>query len=169
MWRKWRSPEEWHENMDREQCRTYIKELASRKIKVRQGPDILRWGKSTRGTYSVKEAYYLTTDHEREEEAIDWKEIWNRTRPQTQKQSAYQFRYPSQPFIKLNFDGASKGNPGPAGFGGIFRDYKNQTRWVYAEGGGEMKKNEAELWAVCQGLRIAVRNGYMNLEIEGDS
>ena len=32
-----------------------------------------------------------------------------------------------------------------------------------------MKNNEAELWVVYQGLRIAIRNGYTNLEIEGDS
>ena len=32
-----------------------------------------------------------------------------------------------------------------------------------------MNNNEEELWAVYQGLRIVVRNGYMNLEIEGDS
>jgi len=32
-----------------------------------------------------------------------------------------------------------------------------------------MTNNEAELMAVYQGLRIAVRNGYTNLEIEGDS
>lgn len=32
-----------------------------------------------------------------------------------------------------------------------------------------MTNNEAELWVVHQGLRIAVRNMYMNLEIEGDS
>jgi len=32
-----------------------------------------------------------------------------------------------------------------------------------------MTNNEAELWALHQGLQIVVRNGYMNLEIEGDS
>ena len=32
-----------------------------------------------------------------------------------------------------------------------------------------MTNNEAELWAVHQGLRITVRNSYRNLEIEGDS
>lgn len=42
-------------------------------------------------------------------------------------------------------------------------------RWIYAEWGGEMTNNEAELWAIHQGLRIAIRNGYRNLEIEGDS
>lgn len=41
-------------------------------------------------------------------------------RPQTQSQA--QFRYPGENFIKLNFNGVSKGNPGLAGFGGIFRD-----------------------------------------------
>lgn len=32
-----------------------------------------------------------------------------------------------------------------------------------------MTNNEAELWAVYQGLCIAIRNGYSNLEIVGDS
>lgn len=69
----------------------------------------------------------------------------------------------------MNFDGASKGNPGNAGFGGIFRDDKKKVRWIYAEWGGEMTNNEAELWAIHQGLRIAIRNGYTNVEIVGDS
>lgn len=32
-----------------------------------------------------------------------------------------------------------------------------------------MTNNEAELWAIHQGLRIAIRNGYTSLEIVGDS
>eukprot|EP00253_Pinus_taeda_P021074 PITA_21074 len=55
----------------------YIKELESRKIKAKLGLDILRWGKSTRGTFTVKEAYYLTTHHKSEEEAVEWEIIWN--------------------------------------------------------------------------------------------
>eukprot|EP00253_Pinus_taeda_P022541 PITA_22541 len=46
------------------------------------------------------------------------------------------FCYPKENFIKLNFDGASKGNPGEAGFGGIFRDSSNKVRWIFAEWGG---------------------------------
>ena len=32
-----------------------------------------------------------------------------------------------------------------------------------------MTNNEAEFWALHQGLTIAVRNGYSNMEITGDS
>jgi len=84
-------------------------------------------------------------------------------------QSPDKFRYPRDHFGKLNFDGASKGNPGEAGFGGIFRDNNNQVRWIFADWGGQMTNNEAKFWALHQGLRIAIRNGYTNLEITGDS
>eukprot|EP00253_Pinus_taeda_P010995 PITA_10995 len=342
-WRTWRKPEEWFENIPQEMEKNYTKEVELRRIKTRPGKDILRWGRSMKGTFTVKEAYYLTTSQERENEAMDWKRIWegkwwpkitifawlvskgwiltwdkihkrgyygplkcslcnreeenqehllnkcpyagnvwdkigaffgktmrdpssigktimqwgkgqfqiqvvrriwnvsigfviwflwkerNRrifrgqnNQPERtweevckaiketilsetweeedwkmsqeegrivaklnmefsmiyprkdkkrnpQAQSPNQFRYPGEHFIKLNFNGASKGNPGPAGLGGVFRDGKGKTRWVFVEWGGEMTKNEAELWAVHQGFRIAIRNRYMNLEIEGDS
>lgn len=32
-----------------------------------------------------------------------------------------------------------------------------------------MRRNKAELIAINQGLRIVIRNGYNNLEIEGNS
>eukprot|EP00253_Pinus_taeda_P003926 PITA_03926 len=342
IWRTWRKPEEWYENINQDLEKIYTKEVELRKIKIRLGMDILRWGRSMKGTFTVKEAYYLATKQEREDGETDWRIIWegkwwpkitifawlvskertltwdkiqkrgfygpsrcslctredenqkhilnkcpfarylwekirllfgktkrdpniihntimqwgkgkflsrvvrriwnlsvgfviwflwkerNRrifrgqscqperiweevcksiketvlseaweeedwrmdqeergivfnlnmdfgmiyprkeNRSGSQIQSPNQFRYPGEHFIKLNFDGASKGNPGPAGLGGIFRDNKEKTRWVFAEWGGEMTNNEAELWAMHQGLRIAVRNRYMNLEIEGD-
>eukprot|EP00253_Pinus_taeda_P019943 PITA_19943 len=55
----------------------FIKELESRKIKARLELDILRWRKSTRGAFTVKESYYLTTHQEREGETLDWEIIWN--------------------------------------------------------------------------------------------
>jgi len=84
-------------------------------------------------------------------------------------QSPEKFSYPSDHFVKLNFDGASKGNPGDAGFGGIFRDSNSRVRWIFADWGGQMTNNEAEFWALHQGLQIAIRNGYSKLEITGDS
>lgn len=46
-------------------------------------------------------------------------------------------------FIKLNFGGTSKGNPGITGLGGILRNGQGLTRWVYADHGGIMRNNEA--------------------------
>jgi len=51
-----------------------------------------------------------------------------RIRPSTQ--SPKHFKYSGEHMIKLNFDGVSKGNPGQAGLGGIFRDSKENTKWV---------------------------------------
>eukprot|EP00253_Pinus_taeda_P031554 PITA_31554 len=343
IWRKWKKPGEWTDNINREIEEGYLREMDLRKIRNRTGEDILRWGKTMRGSFTVKEAYFLTTRRNQDEEDQDWKKIWegkwwpkvtifawlvrkgkiltwdkiikrgfqgpsrcslcNReaenqehllnkcpfaesiwekirglfgrtmrdqtnirltigqwgtgkfhskvvrriwslavgfviwfiwkernkrifrgqnSRPEKvweeiskairetvlsdrwdeedwkmdqqegriatllnlefsliyprkerqsnpQVQSPNLFSYPGIHSIKLNFDGASKGNPGPAGLGGIFRDGKGKTRWVFAEWVGEMTNNDAELWAVHEGLRIAVRNRYLNLEIEGDS
>lgn len=62
-------------------------------------------------------------------------------KPKTQ--SSGHFKHPGENFIKLNFDGASKGNPGPAGLGDIFRDNTGRTRWVFVDKGGIMTNNEA--------------------------
>ena len=75
-WRIWRKPEEWDETIDEDQKEILIKELETRKIKKSTGPDILRWGKATKGTFTVKEAYNLATRREEEEEGKDWKQLW---------------------------------------------------------------------------------------------
>eukprot|EP00253_Pinus_taeda_P011292 PITA_11292 len=343
IWRKWIDPIEWDCDLNQEQQKAYMKEGESRKIKARTGRDILRWGYSMKGSFTVKEAYYLSDTQATDEENLEWKTIWgskwwskvslfiwlvaknkiltwdriqkkgfsgpsrcclcknaeenrnhllincsftkkvwmdirkifgkseiglrdinaiifqwnqekfqckvvsgawdliagfvlwmvwkerNRrifqdkakdsdiiwkravslmretilvekwdvedwkanhteemilnslnlkyemvyhkhgSRHSERVQNPDNFIYPRDNFIKLNFDGASKGNPSNAGFGGIFHNSQKQVRWIYAEWGGEMTNNEAELWAIHQGLRIAIRNGYTSLEIVGDS
>ncbi|KAG9441971.1 hypothetical protein H6P81_017825 [Aristolochia fimbriata] len=42
------------------------------------------------------------------------------------------WRPPPSGCIKLNFDGSSQGNPGPAGFGGVFRDHEGNILLTYA-------------------------------------
>lgn len=85
---------------------------------------------------------------------IDYTMLYPNTdrRNRYRMQSPNHFRFPGDSRIKLSFDGASKGNPGQAGWGGIFRDCRGISRWVYAEWGGDMSNNEAELWGVYHGL-----------------
>ena len=79
------------------------------------------------------------------------------------------FTLPGEGFIKLNFDGASKGNPRVAGLGGIFRDNLENTWLICVDSCGIISNNEVEFTTVGQGLRIAIRLGYKNVEVEGDS
>lgn len=79
------------------------------------------------------------------------------------------YRNPPEGFIKLNFDGAAKGNPGEAGIGGIFRDEEGKIKWAYAMECCIAMNNEAEYHALNRGLEIAIREGYHSLQIEGDS
>lgn len=343
-WRLWKPLEQWERNPTEEQKTTFTKEMNSRKIMNREGNDILRWGKETKGTFTIKEAYKLKTYQEQGEDEQIWKKIWStkwwpkvklfawlvgrkriltwdriqkrgfsapsrchlcnsavenqehilngctvaqyqweetlklftksnrnstdiiqtiknwgeaefqskvvnrawsvtagfniwnlwkernyrlfrgkasapeevwkrslnqiretilaenwddedwkmskaesailkklnlepgmifqqgtKQRHPSANQSRTKFRKPPDGFVKLNFDGAAKGNPGPAGFGGIIRNDQGKTEWIYADNGGTMTNNEAEFMAAYQGLKIAKRNCYRRVEIEGDS
>jgi ribonuclease HI len=72
-------------------------------------------------------------------------------------------------FFKLNFDGASKGNPSPAGFGGVFQHDKGYIKWIYAGFLGIESNNTDELYALEFGLWIAMRQGYTRIVAKGDS
>ena len=54
----------------------------------------------------------------------------------------------------LLFDGASKGNPGVAGAGGILLDPGGQIEQTFAWGLGTQTNNEAEWLALLQGLQL---------------
>lgn len=71
--------------------------------------------------------------------------------------------------IKLNTDGCSKGNPGPSGYGGLFRDERGA--WLHGYHGKleEATSMEAELWAVYRGLTIMLEKGMKDICIETDS
>ena len=62
---------------------------------------------------------------------------------------------PPSPFLKLNIDGSTLGNPGLAGVGGVLRDHWG--RWIsgFSLYVGLATNNLAELAAVRQGLEIA--------------
>ena len=90
----------------------------------------------------------------------------------------WEIRLEEQEFIKwrsaledwcLFFDGASKGNPGPAGGGGIILDPSGTPCVSYAWGLGHASTNQAEYLALWQGLNQARKRNIQKLTIFGDS
>ena len=96
-----------------------------------------------------------------------YKNLWNYKPPLQNIEE--QWKAPQNGFIKLNYDGASKGNPGQVGTGGIFLNSKWEFCRVYASDLGFATNNEVEIMAVKQGILIAIRENYQRLIVEGDS
>jgi exonuclease III len=55
----------WHEQANR------------RRIPSRNGPDILRWGYATAGTFTIKEAYSIYSNPQAVDKAAIWRKAWN--------------------------------------------------------------------------------------------
>ncbi|OMO59708.1 hypothetical protein CCACVL1_24654 [Corchorus capsularis] len=73
-------------------------------------------------------------------------------------------------YFKINTDGASLGNPGPAGAGGIIRDCNGIYVKAFCRKLGVASNTTAELWAIRDGLKIALDLGLSNrVLIESDS
>ncbi|KAL0463265.1 UNVERIFIED_CONTAM: putative ribonuclease H protein [Sesamum latifolium] len=70
---------------------------------------------------------------------------------------------------KLNSDGASKGNPGQAGAGGVVRDSCSRLILGFAEGLDIQTNVYAELFAIVKGLELAKDAGCTHLWVETDA
>jgi len=79
------------------------------------------------------------------------------------------FMQPQKYFIKLNFEGATKGNPEATGSRGMFRDDKGNIIRLFAMDCDTTSNNEAKLYALKRGLDITKRESFQRLEVEGDS
>lgn len=71
--------------------------------------------------------------------------------------------------VILSFDGASRGNPGPAAIGGILKDEENNELERYSEFIGKNTNNFAEYKALIEGLKRAARYDPEELQIVSDS
>ena len=76
---------------------------------------------------------------------------------------------PSEPFIKLNTDGSSLGNPGLAGARGIFRDFSGNWVSGFSLRLGLASNNIAKLWAIRQGPMLAWDLDFKFNQLETDS
>ncbi|XP_071711234.1 uncharacterized protein [Rutidosis leptorrhynchoides] len=69
----------------------------------------------------------------------------------------------------IEFDGAAKGNPGPAGAGIVLRAVDGSLVYRVREGLGIATNNVAEYRAVILGLRYALKLGFTYVRVQGDS
>ncbi|KAK9117051.1 hypothetical protein Sjap_015998 [Stephania japonica] len=69
----------------------------------------------------------------------------------------------------LQFDGASKGNPGKAGAGAILRAVDGSVVCRLREGVGFATCNAAEYRAIILGMKYALSKGFKRICVQGDS
>ncbi|KAL4581647.1 hypothetical protein LXL04_006173 [Taraxacum kok-saghyz] len=69
----------------------------------------------------------------------------------------------------VEFDGAAKGNPGPAGAGAVIRAVDGSLVYRVREGLGVATNNVAEYRAAILGLRYALERGFRHIRVQGDS
>ncbi|KAI3886318.1 hypothetical protein MKW92_050516 [Papaver armeniacum] len=74
-----------------------------------------------------------------------------------------------QGFCFIDFDGAAKGNPGPAGAGAILRSEDGRVLCRLREGVGIATNNVAEYRAMLLGVKYALKKGFKRISVRGDS
>ena len=70
--------------------------------------------------------------------------------------------------FKLNFDGASKGNLGRAGFGGAIRNNQGNIINLFYGNSGFNSNNAAELDGLIARLTLVKQKGLFPVIVEGD-
>lgn len=83
--------------------------------------------------------------------------------------SGFQVERPTCLSCSLEFDGASKGNPGPAGAGAVLRADDGSKVYRLREGVGTQTNNFAEYRGLILGLKHAIKEGYKHIQVKGDS
>ena len=63
-------------------------------------------------------------------------------------------------YLKIYFDGGSRGNPGPAAIGVVFSDSKGEIIHSYKECIGEATNNQAEYRAIIKALEILLKSDW---------
>lgn len=71
-------------------------------------------------------------------------------------------------YVKFNVDGASKGNPGTSGIGGVLRNHQGTMLGYFVKATGHLWAYEAELQAIVHALVFCQQYGIHNVLIESD-
>ena len=71
--------------------------------------------------------------------------------------------------FSLYFDGASRGNPGPASLGGVIYDSLKEEKINYKKAIGIATNNYAEYQALLAGIKVCIKYDIKELNVYGDS
>ena len=71
--------------------------------------------------------------------------------------------------VSIFFDGASKGNPGKVGAGGLIFYPGKKVETSFSWGVGHLSNNQAELYALLKSFQLAKAVGHNTMQIFGDS
>lgn len=79
------------------------------------------------------------------------------------------WEFPRENWVRLNTDGASKGNPGAAGAGAIIRGHRGELFEMVAINCGFCSSTRAEILVVLHGLNVAWKAGHRRVQLTLDS
>nr|XP_023896924.1 uncharacterized protein LOC112008814 [Quercus suber] len=82
---------------------------------------------------------------------------------------AIRWERPNRGWVKLNTDGSSSGNPGPAGCVGVLRDENGNWLFGFSRKIGITTSFVAELWAVREGLSLCLHKNFPAVVLELDA
>ncbi|KAF6135091.1 hypothetical protein GIB67_040402 [Kingdonia uniflora] len=85
------------------------------------------------------------------------------------KVASYFWELPNHGEIKINTDGAARGNPGKGGIGCIFRDREGKILGSFVQGLGLVSNYTAECKAIIKGVDLVASNGWLIAWVESDS
>ncbi|KAL6493350.1 hypothetical protein OROGR_033109 [Orobanche gracilis] len=87
----------------------------------------------------------------------------------TRKVTSVRWLKPPADWVKLNTDGAAKGNPGAAAAGGVVRNHHGKVLTCFWEFVGSRSNNFAELHGIWRGLQLCLDKGFHKIWVEVDS
>ncbi|GKU87915.1 hypothetical protein SLEP1_g2242 [Rubroshorea leprosula] len=145
---------------------------------VALGQDGYSWGPSHNGLFQVKSAYCVAKSI-----SFSQKDSWTWQAKEFIYSKAREFQPtcnthvenlnketilvnwspPPEGYIKLNSDGSALTNPGQTGAGGVFRDHLGNWLLGFMRNVGYSTALAAELWAIRDGLKLAVDRGFTKI------
>ncbi|CAL1404047.1 unnamed protein product [Linum trigynum] len=96
-------------------------------------------------------------------------ELGNQRRQGTRITASIGWTFPPEGWMTLNVDGASCGNPVPAGAGGLIRDSTGRWRAGFVANIGSASAALTEIWALFYGLELAWKEGHRAIIVQSDS